>query len=562
VWIVPALALALLLPVGALADDWEQARAQLIDPLNSTLHRHWPSLLRKRDLDGLMRLYATETGTGPGFGSSRSTAASATERTLRWTGPVVEEPIRQRYSQLLELFGELHRTELRIDRVDWRHPGPLGHRATVRLIVKGKGPEGDLRQLEQHATLWVRFFDPFWEITSEEVTARSLVSADAPRFEWLTSEAGIDDVHANEASPPFRLFGSGPDNPVRQASGVAVGDADGDGCEDLVLTGSPVLSFYRGRCDGTFEEATAASGLPRPYPAAASGAVFFDYDNDGWSDLYVAAVKGGDRLFHNEGRGRFVDVSARAGITPGRWGSMPVVADYDRDGFLDVYIARMGDHELSSPRPPYAAENGVRGTLLHNQGDGSFVDVSAEAGVDSAGWDMAAGWADYDDDGWPDLYVSNEFGDNHLYRNARDGTFRDTTRESGTAEGGSGMGVAWGDVDGDGDLDLFVSAMHANSGWVLFHPEFPLPIPWYHRLLGRFTDVVQRRADDITDRLSRGSSLFRNEGDGTFTDISDSAGVRDGQWGWGAQFLDYDNDGRLDLYAVNGFITGPLEDDV
>jgi hypothetical protein len=349
---------------------------------------------------------------------------------------------------------------------------------------------------------------------------------------------------------------------VRQASGVAVGDADGDGCEDLVLTGSPELTFYRGRCDGTFEDATAASGLPRPYPAAASGAVFFDYDNDGWLDLYVAAVKGGDRLFHNEGRGRFVDVSARAGITPGRWGSMPVVADYDRDGFLDVYIARMGDHELASPRPPYAAENGVRGTLLRNQGDGSFVDVSAAAAVDSPGWDMAAGWADYDDDGWPDLYVSNEFGDNHLYRNARDGTFRDTTRASGTAEGGSGMGVAWGDIDGDGDLDLFVSAMHANSGWVLFHPEFPTPIPWYYRLMGLFTDQVQRRADDITDRLSRGSTLFRNDGAGSFTDISDSAGVRDGQWGWGAQFLDYDNDGRLDLYAVNGFITGPLQDDV
>jgi hypothetical protein len=117
-------------------------------------------------------------------------------------------------------------------------------------------------------------------------------------------------------------------------------------------------------------------------------------------------------------------------------------------------------------------------------------------------------------------------------------------------------------VEGDGDLDLFVSGMHANSGWTLFHPDFPIPIPWRFRLLGLFTDAVQRRSDEITDQLSRGSTLFRNEGDGTFTDISDSAGVRDGQWGWAAEFLDYDNDGRLDLYAVNGFITGPIEDDV
>jgi hypothetical protein len=90
----------------------------------------------------------------------------------------------------------------------------------------------------------------------------------------------------------------------------------------------------------------------------------------------------------------------------------------------------------------------------------------------------------------------------------------------------------------------------------------PLPMPWYFRLMGVFTDAVQIRSDIITDELSRGSSLMRNDGDGTFTDISDTAGVRDAQWGWGAEFLDYDNDGDLDLYAVNGFITGPIEDDI
>lgn len=573
-WIAATLAALLLGPLlvsgAARADAWDDTRARLIDPLNAMLHRHWPAELKNRDLDVLLRLYATETGTGITWQDPDRVETVGAEPTLRWSAGQGEESIRERYAKLLELFADIEKAELRIERVDWRHPGPLGHRATVHAIVRGTSPEGELRQLEQWATLHVRFFDPFWEITAEEVTGRTLVTRPKPQFVYRTDAAGIDNVHANVVSPPFRLFGENDDNPVRQASGVAVGDADDDGCEDLVLAGSPDLAFYRGRCDGTFEDATATSGLPSPYPAAASGVVFLDYDNDGRRDLFVAAVKGGDRLFRNvamtgpdgDVAWRFVDVSEHAGIAPGRWGSMPVIADYDRDGHLDIYVARMGDHEKTSPRPPYDARNGVRGTLYHNRGDGTFEDVSRKAGVDSPGWDMAAAWGDYTGDGWPDLYVANEFGNNRLYRNERDGTFTDQTAFAGTEDGGSAMGASWGDIDGDGDLDLFVSGMHANSGWTLFHPDFPMPIQWYYRFIGMFTDAVQIQSDIYTDRLSRGSALFLNDGDGTFTDISDAAGVRDGQWGWASAFLDYDNDGDLDLFAVNGFVTGPLEDDV
>jgi hypothetical protein len=545
---------------SALADKWETTRKSQIDPLNSMLHDHWPAEIKSRNLDVLLRLYAVDEGTGISWDAPRSVAPSGAESTLHWdkTGT---ESIRERYQRLLDLFGEVDYAQLRIERVDWRSPGPLGHRATVHAIVGGTNPAGDRIQLEQYATLSVRFFDPFWEITSEEVTRRSLVTLESPRFESVGGRAGIDIPHSNSASPPFRLFGKSEENPVRQASGVAVGDADGDGCSDLVLAGSPGLVLLRSRCDGTFENATNTFGLPSPYPAAASGVAFFDYDNDGRSDLFVTAVMGGDRLFHNEG-GHFVDVTAQAGVPSGQWGSMPVIADYDRDGFLDVYVARMGDHAERAPRPTWDARNGVRGTLLRNLGDGSFADVSKSAGVDSPGWDMSAAWADYDLDGWPDLYVGNEFGNNRLYHNQGDGTFSDQTEIAGVRDGGSTMGTVWGDFDGDGDPDLYAVGMHANSRWSLFHPHFPLPIPWYFRVLGKFTDAVQERSDEITDHLSRGSTLFRNNGDGTFTDISDEAGVRDGQWGWGAEFLDYDNDGHLDLYAVNGFITGPLDDDV
>jgi hypothetical protein len=169
---------------------------------------------------------------------------------------------------------------------------------------------------------------------------------------------------------------------------------------------------------------------------------------------------------------------------------------------------------------------------------------------------------DYDDDGWPDLFVVNEFGSNVMYHNNGDGTFRDVTDASGTAQRGAGMGVAWGDYDNDGHLDLFISAMHANSRWLLFHPDFPQPVPWYVQVLGWFTPEVHRRVQLYTHEHTRGSSLLHNNGDGTFTDVSDQAGVRDTQWGWSAAFIDYNNDGLLDLYAVNGFVSNPLLDDV
>jgi len=550
------------LAVTSAAGDWETTRKTVIDPLNTELHRHLPSFVRTHDLDGVLGLYATATGGGLGWDGPRAVYPGREEETLRWDGARGPEPIRTRYERLFALLPSIDKAELRIDRVAWTEADADGYPATVRLLVRGTRSDGARAQLEQRASVRVALREGRWRITREDVASRTLVARPAPRFARATGAAGIENVHTNAGSPPFRLFGGGPGNPVGASSGVAVADVDGDGCEDVFLAGSPDAVLYRNRCDGTFTDVTADSGLPLPYPAVATGVVFFDYDNDGRPDLFVAAATGGDRLFHNIGGGHFVDVSAAAGIPPGRWGSMAAAADYDRDGYLDLYILRMGDQEATVPRPNYAASNGVPSTLLHNNRDGTFSDVTRRARVGNRGWGMAAAWGDYDGDGWPDLYVANEFGQNALYHNERDGTFSERAAAAGVVDGGAGMGVAWGDVDGDGRLDLFVSNMHANSAWALFHPDFPAPIPWRYRLLALFTPEVQRRSHEIIDRLTRGSTLYHNDGDGTFSDVSDAAGVRDAQWGWSAEFLDYDNDGRLDLYAVNGFITGPLQDDV
>jgi hypothetical protein len=560
---IAALGLVLLSTAGkASAGDWETTRKAVIDPLNTTLHRHLPSFVKNRDLDGILGLYATGTGAGLGWDGAHAVYPAGEEETIRWDGPPGPEPIRERYRRLLDLFGAIDRAELRIDRITWRAADEDGYPADVRLIVRGTRRDGALCQLEQRAALRIAARDGDWRITREEVTARTLVARRTPRFAIAAATAGIENVHTNEASPVFRLFGGGPDNPVGTSGGSAVADVDGDGWEDVFLVGSPEAVLYHNDCNGRFTDVTVASGLPRPWPAAATGAVFFDYDNDGWPDLFVAAARGGDRLFHNTGGGRFVDVTTAARIAPGRWGSMGTVADYDRDGLLDLYVVRMGDEEGSVPRPNYGATNGTGNTLYRNNGDGTFSDVTQRARVGHTGWDLAGAWGDYDGDGWPDLYVANEFGGNALYHNEGNGTFTERASAAGVTDGGAGMGVAWADYDGDGDLDLFVSNMHANSAWALFHPEFPAPVPWRYRLLGLVTAEVQRRSDEIIQRLTRGSSLYRNDGQGRFTDVGDAAGVRDAQWGWSAEFLDYDDDGRLDLYAVNGFISGPLLDDV
>ena len=549
-------------PSRSLAAPWELTRQTVIEPINAEFHRHLPSFLKARDLDAVLALYATEVGTGLTWEGALGVYPDAEEETTRWQGASGTESIRTRYEHLFALFPAIDRAELRIYHVGWQEADADGYPATARLIVRGTRSDFARAELDQALTLHVALRGSQWRITREEVTGRTLVARMTPRFARATDAAGIGNVHTNEGSPPFRLFGSGPDNPVGHSSGVAVADVDGDGCEDVLLAGSPDLLLYRSNCDGTFTDVTESAGLPHPYPASATGVVFFDYDNDGWPDLFVAAVRGGDRLFHNTGGGHFVDVSAAAGIAPGRWGSMGTVADFDRDGYLDLYVVRMGDHEATVPRPNYEAANGVGGTLYHNNGDGTFTDVTRRARVGHTGWDLAGAWGDYDGDGWPDLYLANEFSGNALYHNEHDRTFTELATVAGVTDGGAGMGVAWGDYDNDGRLDLFVSNMHANSGWALFHPDFPAPIPWPYRVLGFFTPEVQRRSHEIIHRITRGSTLYHNNGDGTFTDVSDTAGVRDAQWGWSAEFLDYDNNGRLDLYAVNGFITGPIPDDV
>jgi len=330
-------------------------------------------------------------------------------------------------------------------------------------------------------------------------------------------------------------------------TGVAIFDYDNDGWPDIFLVNgttlegpakgkAPTNHLYRNNHDGTFNDVTAKAGLTAT--GWGQGACVGDYDNDGWEDLYVTYY-GKNRLYHNQ-KGVFTEVGDASGTSGSgtSWGSGCAFVDYDRDGLLDLIVANYVDFDLSTaPAPGERAScmwkgvpvmcgprglPGEKNVLYHNLGGGKFADVTTKAHIDqtSAHYSLGVATFDYDDDGWPDIYVACDSTASILYHNNRDGTFTDVAVSAGAAynEDGreqAGMGTSIGDFNGDGKLDIFKT---------------------------NFSDDT--------------STLYRNNGNGTFDDVTFAAGLglNTKYLGWGANFLDIDNDGWLDLLLVNGHV--------
>ncbi len=337
--------------------------------------------------------------------------------------------------------------------------------------------------------------------------------------------------------------------------GVSVGDADGDGLEDLYVSQSAGLPnrLFRARGDSTFEDVTERAGLNVLDDTAQS--LFADVDNDGDQDLVLST---GTRplLFVNDGKGRFSHVPDAFRFARPLQGVLTSIAmaDYDRDGFLDLYLCvysyffGAGEDKAGTPAPYYDARNGPPGVLFRNDGRGRFVDATSESGLDEGNdrYHFAAAWADYDEDGWPDLLVANDFGTKNLYRNRgrHDGkvTFEDVAGTAGVLDHGAGMSAAFLDYDNDGRLDIYTGNMWSASGLrVTSSPAFMPDAPPDVRALYR--------------RHARGNSLFRNNGNGRFEDKTLDARVNMGRWAWSSDALDFDSDGWEDLYVVNGMLT-------
>lgn len=333
--------------------------------------------------------------------------------------------------------------------------------------------------------------------------------------------------------------------------GLAVGDYDGDGLEDFYLTqpGGLPNRLFRNLGNGRFADVSAEAGLDAL--DGSSAAFFSDVDNNGTQDLIVILSTGQPLLFLNGGNGSF-RLSRRGfpvGVKPGAVGGC--LGDYDLDGYLDLYVtAYLWPNAASQlPRPYYDATNGPPNVLYRNLGNGTFEDVTSSTGLgeNNNRFSHACTWADYDQDGFPDLLVANDFGRKNLYRSQGDGQFRDIAEEAGIEDAGAGMSVAVGDYDGDGWEDVYFGNMWSSAGRrVTMQRDFKHDSP--------------EAPKDIYRRHARGNSLFRSERS-HFEDVTIASGVEMGRWAWCSDFLDFDNDGNLDIYIVNGFVTGTEKDD-
>jgi enediyne biosynthesis protein E4 len=355
------------------------------------------------------------------------------------------------------------------------------------------------------------------------------------RFTDITRDAGITFRHVNGASPDKHLVET-------MGSGGLFADFDNDGWLDIFLVDGGSLAdpavarlarhrLYRNRGNATFEDVTARSGIaPGDY---GMGACAGDVDNDGWIDLYVTSF-GPNALYRNRGNGTFVDATGPARVATPMWSAGCAFADLDKDGDLDLFVANYVDAGRS--RSPFCgrAKLGLRvychplnfpplpATLYRNNGRGVFTDVSAQAGIAAhRGNGLGVIVTDYDEDGWPDLFVANDSVPNFLFRNTRDGRFVESALGAGVAvatdgKARAGMGVDAGDYDGDGHLDLIVTNLDFET-----------------------------------------HSLYRSLGGGLFAHATSESGIGPATLpfvGFGAAFVDVDNDARLDVVIANGHV--------
>ena len=346
------------------------------------------------------------------------------------------------------------------------------------------------------------------------------------RFEEIGEKAGVRTMHhthhfTGAHADVLRMFTSG-------GASVAVGDYDSDGLDDLFVTDSDAdKTSHLFHNDGNlhFTDVTEKAGVGGgngPH-AIVSDAMWFDYDNDGREDLLVARF-GTPILYHNEGGGKFKDVSAKAGLNKFGNTIAAIAFDYDNDGYLDIMLGNyFKPEDLTDLKDPHVLpndlDNAINGggvTLWHNNHDGTFTDVTEKAGFGKhTGWTLDLGHGDFNNDGLQDVYLACDYGTDRIFFNNGDGTFKEVTETATGFDTKKGMNAEVADYDNDGWLDIYVTNIY-------------------------------------DEYMKECNMLWHNNHDGTFTDVSRETGTCQALWGWGAKFGDFDNDGWQDLFVTNG----------
>jgi tetratricopeptide (TPR) repeat protein/peroxiredoxin len=475
-----------------------------------------------------------------------------------------KEAFVREWRELAGTFTKFITVELQITRIETAEAGDVGQRVRTRVRYDLVGSVQDAYR-EQRVGEWDLEWEPStggaFVVHSWRPLNETRARASAPMFVDVTAQA-----FARAASYSAQLLkgadywrtvldgASGID--IYGHNGVAVGDIDGDGYDDLYICQAAGLPnrLYRNRGDGTFEDITNTSGVGVLENTAC--ALFADVDNDGRQDLIVVRTNG-PLLFLNQGSGKFCqkENAFQFANPPAGTFTGAAMADYDRDGWLDIYfclyVYYQGTDQYKYPTPYYDAQNGPPNFMMRNQRDGTFRDVTASAGLNrnNTRYSFCCGWNDFNGDGWPDLYVVNDFGRKNLYRNNGDGTFTDIADEAGVEDTGAGMSVCWLDYDNDGAQDLYVGDMWTAAG---------------NRIATQ--DIFQKNAPNAVraryQKHAMGNSLLRNGGKGAFQDRSSATGVGVGRWSWMSDAWDFDHDGFPDLYVLNGMVTSPSHEDL
>lgn len=580
----PVVLLAALSLYGKVRLDQIQGEAELLANTGREVIRllkDYGAGLEAGDFEKIEKLYADDFKGDSGFWTEELRDERDGVRTYDWVLQPSSETV-SIAAQAGRLRGAATSFELvkfKLDMLEEINPQGLkgGATAVARGVLWLRGQRGDLT-FESQTTLRLNLAkNGDWKITGQELVDGTTVTGSRHGFTEVAEDVGLD--FRSEHNPRFNsdwdpkmfsIIRYGP-------GGASTADLDGDGFEDLLLTGGRRSALYRNLGDGNFVNVTETSGLEPDLPGY-SAALFVDLDADGDKDALIGHFQDGSYLYRNDSEGgtiRFTDVSEEAGFrVPGATGVATVVlsaTDYDNDGDVDLYLGRYLDPRINLPDTLFYTRNSVGNALFRNNGDWTFTDVTEEAGVREGGLTLGTSWADYDEDGDQDVYIANDFGRNAFLRNNGDGTFSDVSHEVGALDLGYGMSTSVADVEGDGDLDIYVSNVRSGQRWygqaATLHQYLwnsvrqgtifeDLPI--YRELFGYIGTDWQ----GVGDKMIRGNSLLLNDGTGNFTDVAVTAGLNPFGWYWGSTFLDYDNDGQLDVYANNGWISGETYDDL